>query len=100
MAAIIVTEAVMQPVTPLEAAFQEKLALSLLPSDSYQNLWSTASKSLHRFVASSHRQGAIPAFPHKVKQDHIEERRIVKEQQLHRYNRLDLHPSPSRNAVA
>ena len=86
MATIIITKAVLQPVTPLQTAFQEKLALSLLPSDPYQNRWSTALKSLHRFVASSHRRGAIPAFPHEVKQDHIEERHVVKQQKLHRCN--------------
>jgi len=84
MATIIITKAVLQPLPPLQTAFQENFALSLLPSDPYQNRWSTALKSLHRFVASSHRRGAIPAFPHKVKQDHIEERHVVKQQKIHR----------------
>ena len=76
----------MQPVTSPKTALQKQVGLSLLPSDSFQHLWSASTKSLHSFDATADRQGLIPTFPNKIKQNDIEERHVVNEKKLHACN--------------
>jgi len=73
MPTVVVTETVLQPMSLLKTSFQKKLALALLSGGPHQNLWSASSKPLQTSASTFSAQGAIPALPRKVKQEHIEE---------------------------
>jgi len=77
MSTVIITETILQQVSPSDAAFQKKLAPSLLLGGPHQNLRSTSAESVDGFASATCIQSAIPTFPSKVKVDHIEKSSVV-----------------------